>query len=290
MEYYYNMICDYQTNKVYLAEGIKGYPKVAENLLYALYKEGVETEYLPHSNSKKHVWARDYMPIQLEKDKFLLYRYTPDYLKGFEDFIPDYPSICKSLQLNCVTTDIVLDGGNVVKCGDKVIMTDKIIQENPTKFYRNMIAELENHFQAQIVLVPWDRYEKYGHADGMVRWIDGNRVLLNNYADFDPSLRKELKKTLSEHFTVEELAYGSNKHAKLSWAYINFLQTSKCIFVPGLGIEEDGIAREQIQKFYPDYKVFTIDDCLRLVQDGGALNCVTWNILADVNEYPQTVA
>ena len=29
------MICDYQTNKVYLAEGIKGYPKVAENLLYA---------------------------------------------------------------------------------------------------------------------------------------------------------------------------------------------------------------------------------------------------------------
>ena len=169
-------------------------------------------------------------------------------------------------------------------------MTDKIIQENPTKFYRNMIAELENHFQAQIVLVPWDRYEKYGHADGMVRWIDGNRVLLNNYADFDPGLRKEVKKMLSEHFTVEELAYGSNKHAKLSWAYINFLQTSKCIFVPGLGIEEDEMAKVQIQKFYPDYKVFTIDDCLRLVQDGGALNCVTWNILADVNEYPQTVA
>lgn len=79
------------------------------------------------------------------------------------------------------------------------------------------------------------------------------------------------------------MAYGSNKHAKLSWAYINFLQTKKCIFVPGLGIEEDGMAREQIQKFYPDYKVFTVDDCLSLVQDGGALNCVTWNILADVN-------
>ena len=41
------MICDYQTNKVYLAEGIKGYPRVAENLLNALYKEGIETEYLP---------------------------------------------------------------------------------------------------------------------------------------------------------------------------------------------------------------------------------------------------
>lgn len=284
------MISDKQTNKVFLSKGLMHYGKVLERILAKLSGWNIETQFLPLAVSKKHIWARDYMPIQLEKDKFLLYRYTPDYLKGFEDFIPDYPSICKNLQLNCVTTDIVLDGGNVVKCGDKVIMTDKIIKENPMKFNRNMIVELENHFQAQIVLIPCDRYEKYGHADGMVRWIDGNRVLLNNYADFDPGLRKELKKMLSEHFTVEELAYGSNKHAKLSWAYINFLQTKKCIFVPGLGIEEDGMAREQIQKFYPDYKVFIVDDCLSLVQNGGALNCVTWNILSDVNEYLQIVA
>ena len=197
------MICDKETNKVFLSKGLMHYGKVLERILAKLSGWNIETQFLPLAVSKKHIWARDYMPIQLEKDKFLLYRYTPDYLKGFEDFIPDYPSICKNLQLNCVTTDIVLDGGNVVKCGDKVIMTDKIIQENPMKFNRDMIVELENHFQAQIVLIPWDRYEKYGHADGMVRWIDGNRVLLNNYADFDPGLRKELKKMLSEHFTVE---------------------------------------------------------------------------------------
>lgn len=55
------MICDYQTNKVYLAEGIKGYEKVEERLLWALYDEGIETEYLPCSKSKKHAWARDYI-------------------------------------------------------------------------------------------------------------------------------------------------------------------------------------------------------------------------------------
>ena len=185
--------------------------------------------------------------------------------------------------MDVITTDIVMDGGNVVKCGDKVIMTDKLIKENPHKFYRDMLSELENHFQAQIVMIPWDKYEKFGHADGMIRWIDGNRVLLNNYVDFDPELRKVLRKSLSEHFTVEELTYGSNKHAKVSWAYINFLQTERCIFVPGLGITEDVMAREQIQKFYPKHRVMTIDDCLSLVHDGGALNCVTWNILADVS-------
>ena len=284
------MICDNQTNKVFLSKGLMHYGRVLERLLSSLSGWSVDTQFLPMADSKKHVWARDYMPIQLEKDKFLLYRYTPDYLKGFEDFIPAYPAICKDLGLDCVTTDIVMDGGNVVKCGDKVIMTDKIIKENPFKFYRDILSELESLFQAQILLIPWDKYERYGHADGMVRWMGGNKVLLNNYIDFDPNFRKELLKALSGHFSVEELSYGSNRHAKVSWAYINFLQTSTCIFVPGLGIEEDGMALEQIRKHYPDFNVFLVDDCLPLVRDGGALNCVTWNILADASEWPKEEA
>ena len=80
------MICDYQTNKVYLAEGIKHYETVAHNLLLALYNEGIETEFLRHTESWKHIWVRDYMPIQLTKIRFLQYRYAPDYLKGYEDY------------------------------------------------------------------------------------------------------------------------------------------------------------------------------------------------------------
>ena len=278
------MICDKETNKVFLSKGLMHYGRVLERILAKLSGWNIETEFLPLADSRKHIWARDYMPIQLEKDKFLLYRYTPDYLKGFEDFIPDYPSICKSLHLNCVTTDIVLDGGNIVKCGDKVIMTDKIIDENPMRYYKDMLRELENHLQAQIVLIPRDKYDRYGHADGMVRWIDGDRVLLNNYADFDPKLGKEVKAALSEHFTVEELRYGINKHIKVNWAYINFLQVDGEIFVPGLGIEEDQMAVEQIQKFYPGYNVLLVPDCLNIIKNGGALNCVSWNILADAPE------
>ena len=138
------MISDKQTNLVYLAEGLQHYMPAYMKILDSALSMRVHTSTLPRTGSKKHIWARDYMPIQLEKNKFLLYRYAPDYLRGgFEDFIPDYPSICKDLQLECVTTDIIMDGGNVVKCGDKVIMTDKIIKENPNRFYRDMLRELE---------------------------------------------------------------------------------------------------------------------------------------------------
>ena len=273
------MICDYQTNKVYLAEGIKGYPKVAENLLYALYKEGIETEYLPHSKSKKHVWARDYMPIQLEEGRFLKYVYRPDYLKNDKDYIPNYAGMIRKLGLNCKPTSLVIDGGNVVKWDDAVIMTDKVLKENPGYDEYGLRFRLEELFETDVVFIPWDRYEMFGHADGMVRFIDRRTVLLNNYVDFDPDLRKRLQEALKWHgFSVEELHYDKPRCSRYSWAYLNFLQVAGRIFVPGLGIEEDGMALEQIQALYPDHKVILVPECLELVRDGGALNCVSWNI------------
>ena len=276
------MICDYQTNKVYLAEGIKGYPKVAENLLYALYKEGIETEYLPHSKSKKHVWARDYMPIQLEEGRFLKYVYRPDYLKNDKDYIPNYAGMIRKLGLNCKPTSLVIDGGNVVKWDDAVIMTDKVLKENPGYDEYGLRFRLEELFETDVVFIPWDRYEMFGHADGMVRFIDRRTVLLNNYLDFDRSLRERIIRALDGHFEVKELQYDTPRCSKYSWAYLNFLQVAGRIFVPGLGIAEDRLAVQQIQRFYPEHKVMLVPDCLELVRDGGALNCVTWTICEDV--------
>ena len=262
-----------------MAEGIKGYPKVAENLLYALYKEGIETEYLPHSKSKKHVWARDYMPIQLEENLFLKYIYNPDYLKTALDYIPPYISMIKSLKLKTKLTMFVIDGGNVVKFKDCVLMTDKVLVENCVRNELAFQRALEDLFEADVVFIPWDRYEMFGHADGMVRAIGYKHVLLNNYIDYDKNLRMEILERLTkEGFEVEELHYDMPRPSRYSWAYLNFLQVRNRIFVPGLGLEEDEKALEQIKAFFPSYRVVMVPGCLELVRDGGALNCVTWNI------------
>ena len=284
------MIQDYQTNMVYLAEGLKYYKPVYTNLLKALEKEGIPYRFLPRTKSKKHIWARDYMPIQLEKDKFLEHEYSPDYLVGFEDYIPNYEAIVKDLNLNCIVTDIDMDGGNVVKCGKKVIMTNKIIRGNLLPYVedikdglkRRLINGLEDDMEAEIILIPQDRYDEYGHADGMVRYIGGNDVLMNCYENLDPNLHEQLKDILSRHFHVETLYFKIPRCSKYVWAYINFLQVGRCIFVPGLGIKEDKLAIEQIQSFYPNHKVILIDGCMDLVREGGALNCISWNILTDL--------
>ena len=283
------MIQDYQTNMVYLAKGLKYYKPVYTNLLKALEKEGIPYGFLPGTESKKHIWARDYMPIQLEKDSFMTHEYSPDYLIGFEDYIPDYKAIVKDMNLSHIDSQINLDGGNVVKCGKKVIMTNKVFGSNLDYFEemldcrrRSLINRLEDYLEADIILIPQDRCDEYGHADGMVRYIGGNDVLINCYRNIDINLYDRIVDVLSRHFHVERLYFNIPRCSKYVWAYINFLQVGKCIFVPGLGIKEDMLAIEQIQSFYPNHKVILIDGCMDLVREGGALNCISWNILTDL--------
>ena len=284
------MIQDSQTNIVYLAEGLMFYHPLVSELISGFYTEDVEFHWLPRTRKMENIWVRDYMPIQLEKDLFLQYRYDPDYLKGYPSYIPDYGGICKDLGLKCITTDIVMDGGNVIKCGSKVIMTDKIFKENPGYHKKELIDALEDLFFAELVIIPWDKYEMFGHADGMVRYIDGNRVLLNNFINFDPSLRKRLLDVLSSHFEVEELNYKAIRPSKLSWVFLNYLQIKDCIFVPSLPIWENQQAQSQLDDVFRGYKIRMVGGVEDVAYEGGALNCVSWNILGDLQEKPKEEA
>lgn len=277
------MICDWNTDKVYLAEGIKGYEKLAESLLMKLYNEGVDTEYLPRTKSKKHVWARDYMPIQCGDGRFVQYVYDPDYLKRDRDYIPRYDLIFRELGLDCKKTRLIVDGGNVVRGERGVIMTDKVLKENSLFQEHYVLGQLEKLFDGSVCLIPRDGYDMFGHADGMVRFINRDTVLLNNYIDFDKELRRRLTERLRWHgFSIEELHYDRPRCTKYTWAYLNYLQVDGRIFVPGIGADEDYLALEQIGGFFPESKVILVPGCLELLRDGGALNCISWNIRSDV--------
>lgn len=276
------MIQDSQTNKVFLPKGLSYYLPLSMLLVENLKCKGIDFAWLPRTENDHYIWARDYMPIQLEKDRFLLYQYNPDYLQRYRYYIPPYKEICMNLGLNCVTTDIVLDGGNVVPCGNKVIMTDKIFNENPRYSREALVKELEELYAAELVLIPHDKYEMFGHADGMVRHVDGDRVLLNNYCNFDKTLRTRLLKALRPHFQVEELDYRGPRISKFSWAFLNYLQVKDCIFVPWMAVEENHEALSQLQMVFPDKQVVPIGPCEDIIHMGGALHCVTWNIQADL--------
>jgi agmatine/peptidylarginine deiminase len=239
--------------------------------------------YLPNT---KDIWARDYMPIQISKDKFIEYRYDPDYLqaKKYRKLKSYTDIICDTIGLKTTKTDIILDGGNVIKSNNCVILTDKAVQENRDLYTKKeLINKLYELFEVdKVVLIPWDKEEIYGHADGMIRFINEDTVLVQDYYDeYSETFRNKFYGALeSNNLNWIKLKFDGENVDERSWSYMNFLQTKDIILLPSFGIPEDKEALEQIKKYYPDYadgKIHQID-WNEMIDGEGSLNCISWTI------------
>ena len=135
------MISDFETNTVYFSELITDddrFKKTFKEIEASLDSFKVKANLIPKT---KAIWARDYMPIQINENKFIEYRYDPDYLQGHWKGCRDsktYPDIvCETLKLKTEKSDLILDGGNFVKSSDCIILTDKIVNENQHLYKKN---------------------------------------------------------------------------------------------------------------------------------------------------------
>lgn len=273
------MIVDDKTNKIYFSPFLEiECPKLWASIHEALMKRNIRHETLKYPN---YIWCRDYMPIQIAEDNFVVYHFRPDYLvnnKRYHKYLnyDGYP-LCAELGYKMTGMDLVLDGGNVVKCDNVIIMTEKVFVENKQKSRVEVESILREKFKCDIVFLPWDKDEIYGHSDGVVHYASEGRILMTNYEDFAPKIAKEMTKRLEKEFDVIHLKYKSKRKHLRSWAYINFLQTERLIMVPQLGIEEDELAIEQISSVFPNCETIGIP-AIEAVRRGGALNCISWNV------------
>ena len=274
------MLTDSFTNTVFLSDWLPEVcPMLYQSLTKVLKNNAVRYRILDNTND---IWCRDFMPIQTDEKRFVFYQYKPDYLQAEHKrrYITDVnrvQNIDFLRQAQTVNLDLVLDGGNVVKCGNKVVMTEKVFVENNDRSRHEVQRLLEEAFQCDIVFLPWDENEKCGHSDGILHYVGDNRVLLTNYDDFDKAFAHAFLRILEKHFEVIPLKYNVKRQHVRSWAYINFLQVGRLVLVPQLGIPEDEQALEQISKALSHCKVVGIPS-LEAVRKGGALNCISWNI------------
>lgn len=278
------MITDNQTNIVYFSSLLpEKCPILNAHLAESLQQYGISYAYL---SGTKDIWCRDFMPIQIEEDRFVFYKYTPNYLqdKRWLRFQTD-PVVVFNNEANklqsyldkSIVIDLIVDGGNVVKCGDTIVMTEKFFVENKDKTRSEVERILRDAFQCDIIFLPWDKNEIFGHSDGIVHYAGNNKVLLTNYNDISPYYYSRFRKALEKRFEVISLKYHTKRKHARSWAYINFLQVGNLILVPQLGLEEDKQALEQIGNALPGCDVVGIP-AIEAVRKGGALNCISWNI------------
>lgn len=277
------MITDNQTNFLFLADSLpKKYACFYDEFQRVLRQRNIEFALLPHT---KDVWAVDYMPIQISKDHFIQFTYNPDYLRSTQKWrktISDVDAICKSINLKTQKSSIILDGGNVVRSSNKVIMTDKVFKENPHFKEKELIRELENLFQVnQLIFIPTDPDDFTGHADGMVRFYDENTVLIHRYSHNTEELYLRLRLSLhNAGLDFIEIPFGAYPNAEADSAfgyYINYLQMQQAIIIPTFAINTDDVVIRKLEELFPDQKILSIN-CNELAPDGGLLNCISWNV------------
>ena len=195
--------------------------------------------------------------------------------------ISNVDEICEAINLKPTKSDIILDGGNVTKTTDKVIVCDKIFLENPSCSRKELLNKLRTLFEVdKLFLVPQQPKDFSGHSDGMVRFIDSNTVIVNDYSKEDEDFQRAFKIALhNAELDYIEIPYNpySFKSSEANGDYINFLQVKNTVVVPVFGIKEDDIAVRKLEEIFKGKKIETINSN-EVAKNGGVLNCITWNI------------
>ncbi|MDE5882021.1 MAG: agmatine deiminase family protein, partial [Muribaculaceae bacterium] len=243
------------------------YAKTCKQLTDILVKHNIPFAFL---EGTKDIWCRDYMPVQTPSGKLIQFKYNPSYLheEKYSDTRSDVRHVNKVNGLKPTYSDINLDGGNVVMFGNKAIITDRIFSENPDWDKEKLINDLSTLLECEIILIPAYKpdYDFTGHADGMIRFVDSNTVLVNNLdQDFKymkGAMEKALEKANLKHINFpwfEHKIKGNNDHA--IGIYLNYLEVGNLIVMPEFGIpgNRDAEALSKLKEVFPNKIIETID-------------------------------
>lgn len=280
------MIQDSETNFLYLADSLqkKKYSSFLMRFEQVLNENNIPFKYLLNT---KDIWAVDYMPVQISADNFVKFHYNPDYLQSKTQLktISDVDSICKAIDITPKKSKLIVDGGNVIRSTDKIIMCNKVFKENSDISEKELIKQLKNTFEIdKLYFVPWDKSDYTGHADGMVRFIDSNTVLINDYSQEKPEFQRAFRMALhNAGLDWKEIPYNPYNNRPSTSAegiYLNYLQMKQAIIIPTFGRKEDDKAINILEQVFKGQRVVTIDS-KEIAKEGGVLNCITWNIQTD---------
>ena len=274
------MIPDNSKNFIYLAGTLP--PKMLlfyKHFKTAITSAGIEQGILTGTSD---IWAVDYMPVQLSENQFVQYIFKPDYLttRKYFHLLTDAERVWNNLGLETevVSCDLVLDGGNLVYEKDTLIVTDKVFTENADKTKNQVIQLLEKCFHSRVIVIPRANNDIFGHADGDVRFVNADTVIVN-----EPGTQLEYFKKLTDILKVNKLKYICAPCGCLESGlsaiglYINYLQVGTTIFVPVFDIEQDARGVKFFEDVFSGCNIIPVKS-KQIAKRGGVLRCVSWGV------------
>jgi agmatine/peptidylarginine deiminase len=313
---------DLATNTVYFSEFFKlRFPKVFEPSKTNLEANGVKVETI---GQNQNIWIRDWGLIQVG-NKLVRFGYKGYNANGIDEGYSEYPwlqipracyeELSKSLNIEIVDSEIILDGGGIIRNEKYSIITKKVFRSNGVGHAtssQEIVASLESLLQTKVIIIDVEPGDQLGHSDGICKFIDDeNRILVNDYSSmkdnkelpwkafavklYDTLQKAGLEITLMpyayekcpQYWDDEEKFYELYPFADdLNPAvgyYVNFLLTKSVVLAPVFGgdlEEKDQEAIAMLKRCYPHHSVIAINE-RELSMEGGLSNCTTQNYIKE---------
>jgi agmatine deiminase len=277
---------------VYYSECLESrHPDVALSLKMALDNASIPHVVIHGTGS---IWARDFMPIRAG-DHYVKFRPKADIVRWPFLAVPDS---CWNFLPNVIQSDLVCDGGNVVRSpdGKRVIMTDQVYRDNggTDKFDPLALADM---LEAEILWIPVAPGDDLGHADGEVAFIRNDLCFINDtrsLRDAETSAHSAKIKRILNYHGIETVpmpwAYDqcrdiseerfrqehplADEKNEATGYFINFAKWDNLICYPTFGIDRDERCLDALLDAFPGANCVGID-CGYLAEEGGLLHCVT---------------
>lgn len=281
------MITDQETNFVYFSKLLpQRHPKFFKELKAILQRKGIEHGLLPYT---KDIWCRDYMPVQIAGNAFVQLKYDPCYLHGSKEdirTITDASETCKTVGIRPVVSDIKIDGGNIVRSKTKVIITERILCENPQYSRKELIKKIKKLLNVrQLIMIPKCPDDPYGHADGCIRFINSDSVIVNELDKeeryFAVALKKVLRESRLKYKGIPWFIDNDHRYPESAVGnYINYLEMGDLILIPEYKGHDkcNRMALAALRKVFGVKKIIEPVESTEIAKEGGVLNCVSWNI------------
>jgi len=276
------MVPDWETNKVFYSFLSTYDFKIELGKLRRFLKES-NLGY-GHIAGTKDYFCRDYMPIQISENEYIQFNFKPDYLLRNEKmlgFVTDTETVFRKnsffKKFKIQKSELILDGGNIIKSKNRVIVTDKVVQDNNLPL-EEIREKLEKLFNAKVIIIPKFPGEETGHADGIIRFIDEETVLTINLDDENAEWKDKLIKELKLS-NLNIISLPKAKSPDKDWRYINYLHVATKVIVPSFENDSDKIILPFLHALFEKYGIkMTTINAVNIAEQGGILNCFTWNI------------
>lgn len=233
------------------------------------------------------IWVRDFLPLQnAQTGELYQHFFDPRYANYTPKFTDAIRRRVRGGFPQAKLCDVRIDGGNIVLTPDKKYA---VCLERRTIFRKADLAQkahVEDELKRalgveEILWLPQQIGDKIGHIDGYIQFLGD--FLMEGTVDICDGLATET--LLNDKGTNLLRSYGQFERFPLlckineeDWLsaqgiYVNFLETSRAVFVPQFNLPEDNEVISIMKKY--TRKPLVRIDCSTIAQYGGAVHCLT---------------